>query len=237
MALTSRRIARVHKILGLVIGLQFLFWTASGLFFTLFSIDTIHGDAFRPHPDHGQLVASQVRIDAEEAAILVVGEPSAIELRMFLGDPVWLITTSDGKGMIDAVTGDMRSPITQAELIELTSYGSDANTRAPGKTSISYMISENPLREYGGPLPAWIVEYEPGKQRIYVDAMTGEIKSVRTTKWRIFDVLWRFHILDVTGADEFDSWWLKLAAFLGLTTVLFGFALLIDRARKGRLFS
>ena len=28
MALAARRIARVHKILGLVIGLQFLFWTS-----------------------------------------------------------------------------------------------------------------------------------------------------------------------------------------------------------------
>ena len=58
---------------------------------------------------------------------------------------------------------------------------------------------------------------------------------MRTTRWRIFDVLWRFHILDVTGKDEFDTWWMKLVAFLGLTTVLFGISLLIDRARRGAL--
>ena len=124
---------------------------------------------------------------------------------MFLGDPVWQIKTNLSTNMVDAVTGDLRSPITQDELITLTSYGPDATTRPMGKTSIQYMISENPKREYGGKLPAWIVEYSPGKQRIYVDAMTGDIKAVRTTKWRIFDVLWRFHIMDVTGEDEFDS--------------------------------
>ena len=58
---------------------------------------------------------------------------------------------------------------------------------------------------------------------------------MRTGKWRIFDVLWRFHIMDVTGDDRFDSWWLKLFAFLGLTTVLFGIGLLVHRAMAGRL--
>jgi len=235
MALAARRIARVHKILGLVIGLQFLFWTASGLFFTLYPIETIRGDPFRPHPDHGQLVVSDIQIDAGTAASTAGGQLETIALRMFLNDPVWLVETSTGKRMVDAVTGDLRSPITQDELITLTSYGANASTRPLSETSIQYMISENPKREYGGPLPAWIVEYSPGKQRIYVDAMTGEIQSVRTTKWRIFDVLWRFHIMDITGEDEFDSWWLKLIAFSGLTTVLFGMALLVDRARKGRL--
>ena len=235
MALIARRIARIHKILGLVIGLQLLFWTASGLFFTLYPIETIRGDPFRPAPNHGQLVIRDVRVDPDWAAGLIEGELQSVELKMFLGDPVWQIKTDKSLGMVDAVTGDLRSPITQEELIRLTSYGPDAETRALGKTSIQYMISENPKREYGGPLPAWVVEYSPGKKRIYVDAMTGEIKAVRTTKWRIFDVLWRFHIVDVTGADRFDSWWLKILAFLGLTTILFGIALLVDRARKGRL--
>ena len=235
MALTARRIARVHKILGLVIGLQLLFWTISGLFFTLYPIETIHGDPFRPHPDHGQLVVSDITVDPDWAAGLVKGELERVELKMFLGDPVWQIKTNLSTSMVDAVTGDLRSPITQDELTALTSYGPDAATRPLGKTSIQYMISENPKREYSGKLPAWIVEYSPGKQRIYVDAMTGDITAVRTTKWRIFDVLWRFHIMDVPGEDEFDSWWLKLVAFSGLTTILFGIALLVDRARKGRL--
>ncbi len=235
MSLAARRIARVHKILGLVIGLQFLFWTISGLFFTLYPIETIRGDPFRPAPDHGQLVASQVQVDASQAASLVAGKLQAAELRMFLGDPVWLVKTDSSSRMIDAVTGKMRSPISSEELLTLTSYSDDATTRAPGTDPVTYMLTENPLREYGGPLPAWVVEYSPGKKRIYVDAMTGEIKSVRTTKWRVFDVMWRFHIMDVTGDDRFDSWWLKVFAFFGLTTILFGIALLVDRARKGRL--
>lgn len=38
----------------------------------------------------------------------------------------------------------------------------------------------------------------------------------------MFDVMWRFHIMDVTGDDKIDTWWMKLAAFLGLTVILRG---------------
>ncbi len=41
--------------------------------------------------------------------------------------------------------------------------------------------------------------------------------------------------MDVTGKDRFDTWWLKLAAFVGLTIVLTGLVLGVDRWRNGRL--
>jgi hypothetical protein len=50
----------------------------------------------------------------------------------------------------------------------------------------------------------------------------------------MFDVMWRFHIMDVTGDDKIDTWWMKLAAFLGLAAILRGLGLSINRTRKDR---
>ena len=36
MSLVARRFSRLHKIVGIVVGIQLFFWTVSGLFFTLF---------------------------------------------------------------------------------------------------------------------------------------------------------------------------------------------------------
>lgn len=236
MALLARRVARVHKTVGLVAGLLLLSWTASGLFFTLYPIETIRGDPWRPAIEHGALSEMPVTVSAQDV-IAAMDEPvSGIELKAFLGSPVWLVETAAARKMVDATTGDVRSPLSQVDIDALVSRFDD-KPDGLGTLIVSYMIHENPLREYGGPLPVWILEYEPGKQRIYIDAVSGDIRAVRTTRWRIFDVLWRFHILDVTGDDRFDSWWLKLAAFLGLTMVLSGLVLGIDRLRKGRLFS
>lgn len=236
MSLAARQISRWHKIIGAVIGVQILFWTASGAFFTLFPIETIRGDPWRPDIDHGTLSEMQILVDAEAARAAIGSEVQAMTLKPFLDDPVWMLETEAGEIMLDATTGEVRSPLSEADIDALRARFGTA-TEGLGTFTVRYRIDENPLREYGGPMPAWVIEYEPRKQRIYVDAASGDVISVRTTRWRIFDILWRFHIMDVTGDDRIDSWWMKLAAFLGLTLVLTGFVLLIDRLRKGRLFS
>ena len=42
----SLRVRKIHRYLGLFIGLQFLAWTISGLYFSWTDIDEIHGDQF-----------------------------------------------------------------------------------------------------------------------------------------------------------------------------------------------
>ncbi|MBA2562793.1 MAG: hypothetical protein H0V14_07740, partial [Chitinophagaceae bacterium] len=37
-------IRRTHRYLGVTLGIQFLFWTISGLYFSWTNIDEIHGD-------------------------------------------------------------------------------------------------------------------------------------------------------------------------------------------------
>ena len=44
---TALKIRKTHRYLGLLIGIQFLFWTISGLYFSWTNIDQIHGDQFR----------------------------------------------------------------------------------------------------------------------------------------------------------------------------------------------
>lgn len=239
MSLAIRRLSRVHKIVGAVVGLQLFFWTLSGLFFTLFPIETIRGDPWRPQIEHGTLEKMAVQVGAIEAAAKVEGVWLSAELQPFLDRPVWVITTSETRQMVDAMTGDIWSPLDPVSFRALQRRFADADGAAqiPGTEATAIYLTEAPPREYGGALPVWVIEDARTQQRIYFDATTGAVKSVRTNQWRVFDVLWRFHIMDVTGEDRFDTWWMKLFAFLGLTMVLSGFVLLFDRWRKGRLLS
>ena len=43
----SYYIRKTHRILGVFIGIQFLGWTISGLFFSWNNIDSVHGDHLR----------------------------------------------------------------------------------------------------------------------------------------------------------------------------------------------
>jgi Uncharacterized iron-regulated membrane protein len=46
-AKTSLKFRKVHRYLGLFLGIQFLFWTISGLYFSWTNLDEIHGDQFK----------------------------------------------------------------------------------------------------------------------------------------------------------------------------------------------
>ena len=237
MSLVARRFSRLHKIIGVVVGIQLFFWTVSGLFFTLFPIEVIRGDPWRPKIEHGALETMSIQVTAAEAAAKVEGVWLNAELQPFLDRPVWVITTSETKQMIDAATGDVWSPLDPISFraLQRRFADSDGEARIPGTEATATYLTHKAPREYGGALPAWVIEDARTQQRIYFDATTGAVRSVRTNRWRIFDVLWRFHIMDVTGEDRFDTWWMKLFAFLGLTMVVTGAVLMVDRARKGRL--
>ncbi len=43
----AKFIRLLHRYLGIILGIQFLFWTISGLYFSWTNIDEIHGDQFK----------------------------------------------------------------------------------------------------------------------------------------------------------------------------------------------
>jgi uncharacterized iron-regulated membrane protein len=44
------RIRRIHRYLGVLLGIQFLFWTIGGLYFSWSNMDEIHGDFQKKAP-------------------------------------------------------------------------------------------------------------------------------------------------------------------------------------------
>jgi len=227
-ARTAFNLRRAHKILGLVIGLQFLFWTASGLFFTIFPIEEIRGEHL---VDRSLSEAPGISDIAFVQPSSILGAADTITLRRGHAGPVYEVSGEDFARVHDAQTGERLTPLNEKSARDLAS----AYWAGEGDL-ISSELVEKPPREAGSASPLWRIEFE-GKDDavLWIDPDRAKLKAVRTARWRTFDVLWRFHIMDITGEDAFDSWWLRLFAFLGLTTVLFGFALLIDRWRKGVL--
>ena len=45
-------IRKAHRYLGVLLGLQFLLWTISGLYFSWTNIDEIHGDLQHKYPPY-----------------------------------------------------------------------------------------------------------------------------------------------------------------------------------------
>ncbi len=224
-------IRRAHRYLGVLLGLQFLLWTISGIYFSWTDIDEIHGDLQHKHPAY--LSAS---FDFVSPAIIFRGLAEKadsirqVELINILQRPFYSISYFSGNGLqtilADAQTGQLRKAIDKEEAIKIATESFAAE---PAVRSVEYITTVSKDNEYREkPLPAWKISFEhESNTNVYVAAQTGKVETFRNEKWRTFDLLWMFHTMDYNGRDNINNWVLRAFSLLGLITVLSGFALFL----------
>lgn len=221
-------IRRTHRVLGVLIGIQFLFWTISGLYFSWTDIDEIHGDHFlkenKPIESTGLMSISEI----------MNGAPvKSLSLKYIGKEPYYWV---NDKQLYNAITGEAKDEVTYDDAIEIVS----------SLVREEYLISDAQLitnagkhHEYRGkPLPAWVVSFEePEHLLAYVSAKDGSFQRVRHREWRWFDFLWMFHTMDYEGRDDFNNFLLRAFSLFGLLTVMSGFTLyFVTSNRVSKLF-
>lgn len=226
-----RTYRKIHRWLGMVVGIQLLFWTGSGLFFALNPIAKVRGETEQAEAaslgDHasiafpGEALAELRRMHGDIDIMSVL-------LRPHLEGAVYEIAFRDneamGWAMADAASGRLRDPIGPAEAEALAR--ADFAISAEVKT-VEHLTTADVDSEYRGrPLPAYRVAFDhPLGTRIYISADRGVVTARRNDRWRWFDFLWMLHIMDYETRDDFNTVVLQVASMLGLVTVLSGFVL------------
>ena len=245
----SYRIRRVHRYLGVIIGVQFLLWTLGGLYFSWTSLDAVHGDHLVGAPP---LLPGSVALGSPAVAItaLRAREPvdsvTSLELLTILERPVYRIgylAAGDGPPtrryqLADASTGALLSPIGRDDAVEvarraLAAAGVQARLRSVELVTEANVGGHHEYRAQ--PLPAWAVSFEhPEAVTAYVPANIGRVLRVRNDRWRTFDFLWMLHTMDYRGRDDINNIVLRTFSLLGLATVFSGFLLFATTSRPLR---
>lgn len=225
----------VHRYLGLFIGLQLLFWTVSGLFFSFSPIQQVRGE-HTIRKSEARDLREFVWLPLEQMPLWNAADTSVLDVRrrILLDRPVYeLAVTRAGvrsTELWDAASGSRVSPITSAmaEQIALADFHETTTVRRTERIE-----QAGPHSEYRGrELPAYRVELEHTSGTvIYVSAARGAVVTRRNTHWRWFDFFWMLHTMDYQGRDNFNHWPLQLASVLGVSTVVSGFGLWVTRTR------
>ena len=63
------------------------------------------------------------------------------------------------------------------------------------------------------------------KINLYIDVYSGEITAVRSLQWRIWDLMWGFHIMDWQTRDKINNIFLKIFSILALVSSISGILL------------
>ena len=214
---TALKIRKIHRYLGLFLGIQFLFWTISGIYFSWSNIDDIHGDQFKNleyQPTSYSNLISPSNLEVIEGI-------HTIELRDLNKVPYYWI--NEGQ-LFNAINGEQKNQITEEEALYVANNYMNDDLIVESIEKIDEVGKHHEYREKL--LPAYVISYNNDEAlKAYVSVKDGKFQTVRHRSWRWFDFLWMTHTMDYEGRDNFNTTVLRAFSLLGLITVLSGFLL------------
>ncbi len=158
-----------HRYISLIIAIQLLLWTISGIYFSFNKIENIRGEQyFVEQPTQKDIT----KISFEEAKVIVS--------KMTTLTPI------------------------SVEIVDEEQRGSEYRGR---ELPLYKIVSLNENEE---------------KINVYQNPFSGEIVAIRSPQWRIWDLMWGFHIMDWVERDNIDNILLKIFSFIALFTSISG---------------
>ena len=237
------RIRKIHRYLGLLLGIQFLFWTIGGIYFSWSNMDEIHGDLNRnPIPlisANSNFVSPTVILNNLKSTHANLDSISDIKIIQILGKPYYQVMLHSMTGsehanhvkssqhkvqLADALSGQLRGPLTESEAISVAKAGFKGSSKI---REVKFLTETSSHHEYrSGVLPAYAISFEhPSQSTVFVATELGTVQKIRNDKWRIFDFLWMLHTMDYEGRDNFGNIILRAFSIFGLFTIFSGFIL------------
>ena len=207
-----------HKYLSLIISIQLLLWTVSGIYFAFNKIELVRGEQY--------LLENQAEdLNLEEVEITFTAKNLSFIKRL---DMVIIKAETD--------SGLIYSDLSGKNLEALDEEG--AKEVVKRKTNLrpleAFRIDKQEKRaEYRGrDLPLYKVTTSASDGiNVYVDAFSGAVTAIRSDSWRIWDFLWGAHIIDYRERDNINNFLLKFFSILALISALSGIALFFKTLR------
>lgn len=223
----AKFIRKSHRYLGLFLGIQFLMWTISGLYFSWTNLDEIHGDHFLKEKKELPIFKNLVN-----PFTLVKKQVALVVLKKITNEPYYWI---NNKTLIHAQTGIHKNEISKKEALEIAEEYVKPNFNVEKIEKITEVGKHHEYRKK--PLPAYVITYQGNdKIRVYINAKNGNFQTIRHRNWRIFDFLWMTHTMDFEGRDNMNNLLLRIFSLLGIITVLSGFILWYSSSPSIRKF-
>ena len=214
---------KYHKWFMAFLGVQFLFWSITGLYMVSMDIHHIHGEGLqKPSSEVLELgkvtypiaSLSQRYPTAENISIVKLLSRQVYQFDVTAPHKKWLL--------IDANSGQLMPEIEQEVAVNIARYHYSKEHNIADVILIDskiFLPSELSARY----LPVWQVTFEHfSSPTFYISQQTGQIVTKRHNYWRLFDWMWRFHIMDYDDGENVSNWFLLLVALLGGFSALAG---------------
>ena len=213
---------KIHKWVGLILGLQFVLWTVSGAVMALLDMDKVGGHSS----------AAPVEAGTPWPAALVApasfGSAEQLTLRRILDRPVYELTRNGTLQLLDAESG--RPVIIDGAMAR--DIARQAFHQKAGVRSVERLEKANlEARDHEGPM--WRINFaDEENSSSYVSATTGRPLVNRGDTWRTWDFVWMLHNMDYVNRSSFNHPLIIFVAFGALWMSFTGFYLLFKSFRR-----
>ena len=210
-----RNIVRnTHKYLSFFISVQLFLWTVSGIYFAFNKIELVRGEQYRL-TESFPINFNEVNFSRSD-----VQQVKAINR---LGEIIFVVSGSRGIEYLNAL-GTPVSKLSKSEVFEIVSSSSTLEPIVLEEITESSKGSEFRGRD----LPLYKVTSLNDKDKkinLYLNVFSGEITAVRSLQWRIWDLMWGFHIMDWQTRDKINNIFLQIFSILALVSSISGIML------------
>ena len=210
-----------HKYLSLIISIQLLLWTISGIYFAFNKIELVRGEQYIIKDNPSSIEINNLNISSNVKNIEVfqrlnqwvvkVEMDAGFKYQDLLGNEVYELSPNQAIEVVKLKT--TLSPIDAMKINE-----SSARSEFRGRSLPIYKIKTNSSDD----------------TNVYVDVMSGKIVAIRSDSWRVWDFLWGAHIIDYRQRDNINNILLKIFSILALLSSLSGIALFFNTIKKFR---
>ncbi|PZQ20960.1 MAG: hypothetical protein DI569_13585 [Sphingopyxis macrogoltabida] len=194
---------RIHKWVGLILGLQFLLWALSGSMMALLDKDKVGGHGAGMSHSHPLPAGAYADVAALPRGEAVTG----LVLRDLGARPVYEVYSAKGVRLVDATSGeDIRVDPDMAR--EVAAMMNDAPIR-----DVSVLAKANlEARDFDGAM--WRVDFDDAENSsAYVALDTARFLVMRGDTWRTWDFFWMLHNMDYLNRKSFNHPLIIFVAF------------------------
>lgn len=218
---------KLHKWVALIVGLQLLLWSVSGLVFAWLDHHVVAGHTLARTPAPPAL-DPKLALLAPDAILADFDGQRLREVRLQSTNGEWLYRIEHASG-VELRRASDGSPYeidqATARAVALEHYAGTGRLAA-----LTYHAGPTlETRKFG---PSWQASFDDRESTsLYVAADDGRFLVARGSTWRVFDFFWMLHTMDYVGRDDFNNPLVILCGFAALWIALTGI-LLVRRVTR-----
>jgi uncharacterized iron-regulated membrane protein len=235
--ITPAKWRKWHRWLALLVGLQLVIWSTSGVYMVLFELGFIHGNHL-VKPTSTPLNAATMKSFDLPALQELHPQINSIEFKsLWLNNRAQTVLEIQRSATKELLNAETLEPI-QLNKSDIAAIAQKTYALGDTVTPIRVqLVTDNAPSELNPALlPVWRVDFEDfGNTTLYFDATTGALVTKRHSFWRGFDIMWMLHIMDYENRVDIENRLIKIASVGNLLFLITGLVLIYFSLIKPKL--